>query len=146
MDALELLKEDHRKVKSLFQRAETAEASELGQICEQINKELEMHAHIEETVFYPAMQKYDELKDMVEESLEEHEEIKNLLADMSADDDELESKLEELKETVEHHAEDEEEGEMFPKIRQLLNQQELQRLGEQLQDAKGQHQPQRKVS
>jgi hypothetical protein len=145
MDALELLKQDHHKVKNLFEQAENTEGSELEKICEQIKTELELHAHIEETVFYPAMEKYDELKDMVQESREEHQEIKTLLQEISSDDEELESKLEELMETVEHHAEDEEEGEMFPKILEIVDKQELERLGEQLQTAKTQHQPQRKA-
>ena len=145
MDALELLKQDHQKVKDLFQQAEDAEGGELKKICEQIKTELEMHAHIEETIFYPAMEKYDELKEMVQESREEHQEIKNLLEEMSSDEDELEAKLEELMEVVEHHAEDEEEGEMFPQIRELVDTQQLQSIGEQLQAAKGQKQSQRKA-
>jgi hypothetical protein len=53
--------------------------------------------------------------------------------------------LEELMEVVQHHAEDEEEGEMFPIIRELVDAQELERMGEQLQTAKGQKQAQRKA-
>ena len=149
MDALELLKADHKKVKDLFEQAEDAEGSQLEEICKQIKTELETHAHIEETIFYPAMDKYDELKDMVRESLKEHNQIKNLLHEIStlgADGDELESKLEELMETVAHHAEDEEEGEMFPKILEIVDKQELERIGGQLQSAKGQNQPHRKAS
>ncbi len=145
MDALELLKQDHQKVKDLFAQAEDAEGNELEKLCEQIKTELETHAHIEETIFYPAMEKYEELKDMVEEAREEHREIKALLQEVSSDGDELEAKLEELMETVEHHAVDEEEGEMFPKIRELVDSAELNRIGEQLQTAKSQHQPQRKA-
>jgi iron-sulfur cluster repair protein YtfE (RIC family) len=145
MDALELLKEDHQKVKNLFQQAEDAEGDELEKICEQIKTELEMHAHIEETIFYPAMEKYDELKEMVQSSREEHQEIKTLLQEMSSDENELESQLEELMEVVEHHAEDEEEGEMFPKIRELVDAQELDEIGQQLQTAKTQNQSQRKA-
>ena len=91
------------------------------------------------------MEKYDDLKEMVEEAREEHQEIKTLLEEISADGDELESKLEELMETVEHHAEDEEEGEMFPKILAIVDKQELERIGDQLQQAKGQVQQQRKA-
>jgi hypothetical protein len=145
MDALELLHQDHQKVKELFLQAEDAEGDELQRICSQIKNELQIHAHIEETIFYPAMQKYDELKDLVAESLEEHQEIKELLEEISADDEEIESKLEELMEVVEHHAEDEEEGEMFPKIRELVATAELEKMGEQLQAAKTQSQQQRKV-
>jgi iron-sulfur cluster repair protein YtfE (RIC family) len=145
MDALELLKQDHQKVKDLFEQAEDAEGGDLDKICEQIKTELEMHAHIEETIFYPAMEKYDELKDMVQESREEHQEIKNLLEEMNSNADDIESKLEELMEVVEHHAEDEEEGEMFPKIRELIDAQQLAKIGEQLQSAKAQSQSQRKA-
>jgi hemoglobin-like flavoprotein len=149
MDVLELLKADHKKVKDLFEQAEDAEGSQLEEICKQIKTELETHAHIEETIFYPAMDKYDELKDMVRESLKQHNQIKNLLHEiytLGADGDELESKLEELMETVEHHAEDEEEGEMFPKILEIVDKQELERIGGQLQAAKGQNQPHLKAS
>jgi hemoglobin-like flavoprotein len=145
MNALELLKADHKKVKNLFEQAEDAEGNQLEEICKQIKTELETHAHIEETIFYPAMEKYDDLKEMVQESREEHQEIKTLLEEISADGDELESKLEELMETVEHHAEDEEEGEMFPKILEIVDKQELERIGDQLQQAKGQVQQQRKA-
>ena len=145
MDALELLKQDHEKVKDLFEQAEDAEGIALDKICEQIKNELEMHAHIEETIFYPAMEKYEDLKEMVQEAREEHQEIKILLQEMSAGGDELKTDLEELMETVEHHAEDEEEGEMFPKIRELVDSQELERIGQQLQAAKGQRQPQQRA-
>ena len=143
MDALELLKTDHKKVKELFKQAEDAEGSQLEAICKQIKSELETHARIEETVFYPAMEKYAELKDMVKEAREEHQEIKTLLEDMNGGGDDLESTLEELMETVEHHAEDEEEGEMFPAILEIVDKQELERIGAQLQAAKGQNEPQR---
>jgi hemerythrin HHE cation binding domain-containing protein len=144
MNALELLKADHKKVKALFQQAEAAEESQLEEICQHIKTELETHAHIEETVFYPAMEKYDELKEMVQESREGHQEIKTQLEELIFDD-ELKSQLEALMETVEHHAEDEEEGEMFPKILELIDIQELQKIGDQLQAAKGQFQQQRKA-
>jgi hemerythrin superfamily protein len=56
MDALELLKQDHAKVKELLERAEGAEqGKEQNAIFNQIKKELETHARIEEDVFYPAV-------------------------------------------------------------------------------------------
>ena len=83
MDALELLKQDHQTVKELFEQAEGMEdGKEQRQIFTQIKKELETHARIEETVFYPAMQKHEELKDMVLESIEEHKQVKTLLREM----------------------------------------------------------------
>lgn len=149
MDALELLTQDHEKVLDLFEEAEDADESQLEEICQQIKHELETHSRIEETIFYPAMEKHDELRAIVRESLREHNEIKNLLREideLGADSDDLEAKLEELRETVEHHAEDEEEGKMFPKIREIVDEKELEELGEQLEAAKGQTQSQRKAS
>ena len=140
MDALELLKQDHAKVKKLFEQAEDADQKEQQAIFTQIKTELEIHAHIEESVFYPAMQRYNELKDMVAESLEEHSKVKTLLKEMEAmaGSEDFEDKLEELIDNVEHHAEDEEESKMFPKVRDLVSAAELDKLGTQLQAAKGQ--------
>ncbi len=83
MDALELLKTDHKKVKELFKKAEGNEnQKQQKQLFEQIKTELETHTHIEETVFYPDVAKQEELKDMVLESLEEHKQVKTLLREM----------------------------------------------------------------
>lgn len=140
MDALELLKKDHQNVKELFQQANAAkDSNERKQLFDQIETELEIHAHIEETVFYPALEKREDLKDMVAEAREEHEEVKAVLEemeDLQSDSDELNSRLQELQETVEHHVE-EEEGEMFPKVRELFQEGELEQLGSQLESAKG---------
>ena len=140
MDALELLKQDHAKVKELLEKAESAEQSnERTAIFGKIKTELETHARIEETVFYPAVQKNEELKDMVLESIEEHKQVKTLLREMdslSKDSEKFEPKLKVLKENVEHHAEEEEEGKMFPKVRKLFSPIELQELGTELEAAK----------
>lgn len=140
MDALELLEQDHAKVKKLFEQAEDADQKEQRAIFTQIKTELEVHTYIEETVFYPAMQRYNELKDMVAESLEEHNKVKTLLNEMEgmSGEEDFEDKLEELIDNVEHHAEDEEESKMFPKVRELVSGAELDKLGAQLQAAKGQ--------
>jgi hemerythrin superfamily protein len=143
MDALELLKQDHQKVKELFEQAEEAEGEDQQEIFEQIKTELETHARIEETVFYPAVKEHEELKDMVLESLEEHKQIKTLLREMenlTSDSEKFEPKLQVLMENVEHHAEEEEEGKMFPKLRQIMGKQKLEQLGADLEAAKGQRQ------
>ena len=144
MDALELLKKDHRKVKDLFEEAEgTEDEKEKRKLFDEIQTELETHARIEETVFYPAMEKREELKDMVLESIEEHKQVKTLLREMDnlkADSEKFEPKLKVLMENVEHHAEEEEEGKMFPKVRQIFSQQELESLGQELEAAKNKRQ------
>lgn len=140
MDALELLKEDHHKVKELFEQAEKTEnEKQKRKIFGAIQTELETHARIEETVFYPAVEKHESLKDMVLESIEEHKQIKVLLKEidnLTAGSEKFEPKLKVLMENVEHHAEEEEEGKMFPKIRGVMSKQELETLGEELDAAK----------
>jgi len=140
MDALELLKKDHDTVKELFEKAEgNNNEKQQKQLFEQIKAELETHTHIEETIFYPAVEKFDELKDMVLESLEEHKQVKTLLREMenlTEDSEKFEPKLKVLMENVEHHAEEEEEGKMFPKVRKLMDTETLEQLGEELEAAK----------
>jgi hemerythrin superfamily protein len=80
MDTLELLKQDHQKVKELFEQAEQAQDKKhQKRIFREIKTELETHARIEENIFYPAMQEHGELKDMVLESREEHKQMKTVL-------------------------------------------------------------------
>jgi iron-sulfur cluster repair protein YtfE (RIC family) len=139
MNALELLKEDHQKVSELFAQIETAKnAKEKQRLFEQIKTELETHTHIEETAFYPVLEEYEELSDMVSEAYEEHKEVKSLLQEISGlknDSENFETKITELKDNVEHHVE-EEETEMFPQIEQLIEAPELETIGEELEAAK----------
>lgn len=150
MNALELLKQDHHTVKELFEQAEsTQDEKEKRKLFDEIQEELETHARIEETIFYPAVQKHEQLKDMVLESLEEHKQIKTLLREMDnlkSDSEKFEPKLKVLMENVSHHAEEEEEGKMFPKVRELISEQELASMGEELEKAKGKKHQQRKAS
>lgn len=139
MDALELLKEDHEKVAGLFEQIETDEdGANQEQLFAQIKQELDVHANAEEKVFYPRLKEIAEMRDITFEAIEEHQEIKNLLAEletMSADDDDWEDTISELRDTVEHHVE-EEEGEMFPQVREILSQEEINQLGKQLEAEK----------
>ena len=139
MNALEVLKQDHQKVKGLFQemRQATDEAKRKN-LFDKIDTELEMHAHIEETVFYPAIEEHEEFKGMVAEALEEHKKARMLLdelEELGADNHNFGSKLQLLMEAVEHHVAEEEE--MFPKIRELLEEDGLEQLGRDLESAKG---------
>jgi iron-sulfur cluster repair protein YtfE (RIC family) len=148
MDALELLKQDHQKVKELFKQGQQTEnRKEQKQIFKEIKSELETHARIEETIFYPAMEEHEELKDMVLESLEEHKQMKTVLRELSrlsANSERFKPKFKVLKDNVEHHAVEEEEGKMFPKIRDLIDRTELEQLGQELEAAK--HKRLRKAS
>ena len=135
-----MLKEDHQKVKGLFQEIrKSSDGSRQKELFDKIDTELEIHTHIEEAVFYPAIEEQEELKDMVAEALEEHHQAKELLQQLetlTVDNHDFGSKLRQLMEAVEHHVE-EEEGEMFPKIREVFDENELEQLGEDLESAKG---------
>lgn len=138
MNAIELLKEDHNKVSRLFQKVKGSEESEHKELFEKIKEELEVHTHIEETIFYPKIKEEPELEDIVLEGIEEHHQAKVFLRELSAltdDSQKFEPKLKVLMEGVEHHVQ-EEEGEMFPKIEELFDQSVLEELGREMEKEK----------
>ena len=136
MNALELLKQDHQKVKKLLISAtETEDKNEQKRLFKEIKSELDTHARLEETIFYPAVREHKELASMVFESLEEHRQVKTLLRELSrvtAGSDKFKAKLKVLKDDVEHHAEEEEEGKMFPKLRKAFDSKKIEELGQDL--------------
>ncbi len=143
MNAFTLLKADHKKVAGIFEKLEptTDRAVKTREdLFAQLKKELDVHARIEETILYPALKDPDETHDITLEAYEEHAVVKQLLAEldeMSKDEEEWGAKLKVLQENVEHHVE-EEEGEMFPKARKVLSEEEVEALGERLEKAKEQ--------
>jgi hemerythrin superfamily protein len=143
MNAFQLLKEDHQKVSGLFQQLEpTTERAEKTrtELFAKINEELSIHAQIEETIFYPAIKQAAETRDIVLEGFEEHHVVKMLLKELEAmpvDTEEWAAKLKVLQENVEHHVE-EEEGEMFPKSREVLSEDEINQLGMRMEELKKQ--------
>ena len=125
IDAVELLKQQHREVEDMFEqfekmtdRAKTSKKKLADQICEA----LIMHTTIEEEIFYPATREASEdTEDMVDEAVVEHASAKDLIAqimEMDPGDDLYDAKVKVLSEMIEHHVE-EEEKEMFPKARKL---------------------------
>ena len=134
MEAFELLKADHLKVAELFEQLEAASGKEKMNVFNQIKMELELHTHIEEKIFYPALEKPAETHDLTLEAYEEHDVVKRLLRELSrarTPNEEWEAKAKVLQENVEHHVE-EEENELFPKADSALGDEELQTLGEQM--------------
>jgi iron-sulfur cluster repair protein YtfE (RIC family) len=141
MNALELLQKDHDEVRRLFNLFKsTSDENEHRKLFETIKTELDTHSHIEEIVFYPAVEDQDEedLATLVDAAFEEHEEADMLLEEidrLNRTRSELRPKMMELMERVEHHA-SEEENEMFPRVREIITGEELDRLGEELQAEK----------
>ena len=140
MNAIELLKEDHKKVKGYFEQVKaTDEASEQRELFEKIKQELEIHTQIEEDVFYPYLIENDEeLSDLTKEGIEEHHGVKIFIREISAlsdDSEKLEPKLTVLMENVEHHVM-EEEGEMFQMCEEQFDSEVLEELGNRLEEEK----------
>ncbi|MDP8955727.1 MAG: hemerythrin domain-containing protein [Actinomycetota bacterium] len=139
LDAVALLKNDHRTVEGLFNKFEaTRDARAKGRIRDDLVKELSIHAAIEEELLYPAADERARQKGLVLESLEEHHLVKVLLAEidgMNPEDERFEAKVHVLMENVMHHAK-EEEKDLLPKVRQVLSRSELIELGEQMEQAK----------
>jgi hemerythrin-like domain-containing protein len=142
MDAITLLKADHKAVEKLFKAFEKlGEGAKVRkqQIVESIIEELSVHAAIEEQVFYPAIRKEVEgVDDTVLESLEEHHIVKWTLSEldgMDPDEERFDAKVTVLTESVRHHVE-EEEQELFPAVRQALGRKRLGEIGDAMEAAK----------
>jgi hemerythrin superfamily protein len=138
MNAIELLKADHDKVSRLFQKVKATGENEHKELFEQIMEELEVHTHIEETIFYPKMKDEKELEDLVLEGIEEHHQVKMFLRELAAlteTSEKFEPKLQVLMEDVTHHVQ-EEEGEMFPMIEELFDEAALAELGAEMEAEK----------
>jgi hemerythrin superfamily protein len=139
MNALELLMEDHRRVRDLFEQVKATESQrQHKQLFRKIKTELDTHAYIEEKVFYPALKKYEEFRETVLESVEEHLQMKTLLRAidrLSEGAERFDAKLKVLMDDVEHHVE-EEEGELFPKVETRFPGEWLKEMGREIEAAK----------
>lgn len=134
MDAITLLKADHEKVAGIFEQLEPTTERAVKtreELFTKLKQELDVHTHIEETIFYPVLKQEAETRDITLEGLEEHHVIKILLkelAGMGVDSEQWTAKLKVLKESVEHHVE-EEEDDMFKGAREVLSKEQLEALG-----------------
>jgi hemerythrin superfamily protein len=140
MNAIDLLKADHETVDQLFQKVKSTEEEQHPELFEKIREELDVHAHIEEKVFYPRLiaEGDEELSDITKEGIEEHHQVKVLLREIGAlkdESDKFEPKLKVLMEDVEHHVM-EEEGEMFKMVEEQFDRETLDTIGEELEAEK----------
>ncbi|MER7817320.1 hemerythrin domain-containing protein [Streptomyces sp. NPDC096153] len=142
MDAIVLLREDHKTVEKLFKRFEKTDdddTAERREIADRVIEELTVHAWIEEKVFYPAAREAaPETADHVLESIEEHHVVVWMLSeikDLDPADERFKAKMSVLMENVRHHVE-EEEQDWFPDVRKAMGRKRLTELGEQLEQEK----------
>ena len=137
MDALTLLKADHDKVKGMLNKLdETTERAEVTRTegLRTLKQELTIHETIEEEILYPALKEFSKTRDITFEAYEEHHVVDTIMAELEqtpVDDETWAAKLTVMKENLEHHIE-EEEGEMFKQARQVMDESELEALGERM--------------
>jgi hypothetical protein len=140
-DAIELLETDHRRLERLLKQAEKTDARSARrrtELLDTIGTELGVHEQIEEQVFYPALQSHPEGKAIVLEGYEEHHVANVIIGELrglAKDDERWGAKVKVLRESIEHHIE-EEEGEMFRTARAVMGQDELRQLGRQMAEMK----------
>ena len=120
IDAIDLLKADHRKVEALFEKYESAR-SKKADIARQICMELTIHTMIEEEIFYPACREAGVESDMMDEANVEHDGAKVLIAELengAPDDEYYDAKVKVLSEEIKHHVKEEEQrGGIFTEAR-----------------------------
>ncbi len=147
MDALTLLEDDHRKVKRIM--ADLEKTTERGiktreELFGKLVEELTVHEQIEEQIFYPevrARAQSKQLVDLVAESYQEHhfvDMVKEEIEDTPFEAEEWAAKFKVMKENIEHHADEEEEGKMFPKVRKVFSREELEDMGTRMQELREQ--------
>jgi iron-sulfur cluster repair protein YtfE (RIC family) len=145
MDALTLLAEDHKKVKKILGALE--KTTERGvktreELFTRLVEELSIHEQIEERIFYPEVReraRTKELEELVAESYQEHHFVDVVKAEIEGtpfDAEEWAAKFKVMKENIEHHADEEEEGKMFPKVRKVFSREELEDMGTRMAELK----------
>jgi hemerythrin-like domain-containing protein len=141
MEAIKMLKRQHRTVEGLFRQIEKSDdPGECRDLLQQVEENLRLHMELEEEIFYPAVREVQSKKaeEMVNEAYEEHGVVKLVLAqlpEVNPGDERFHAKMTVLSELIEHHVE-EEEKEMF-KLAEKLGDEELERIGEQMQARAG---------
>ena len=139
MNAITLLKDDHKRIKDLFRRyrrlGSGAKKTKARLVAAMI-KELSQHSMIEEAVFYPECRaRAPETADDVLESLEEHHIVKwtlDELRTMDPSNERYDAKVTVLMENVLHHVKEEEQA-LFPAAARTLSRRDLNEIGEALQ-------------
>ncbi len=111
MNAVEMLKADHRKVEDLFEKYEKARGKK-AEIAKKICLELIVHTMLEEEIFYPACREVGVEEDMMDEADVEHDGAKVLIAELehgTPEDDYYDAKVKVLSEEIKHHVKEEEQ-------------------------------------
>ena len=139
-DVVTMLEQDHREVEELFEKIKNTNGADAGPARHtRLAADLRLHMKVEESIVYPAIAKQvDDGNDMVEEAKTEHEGARKVLGDvekLSPNEPGFDGALEMLEAGISHHVE-EEEDEVFPKLRESVSAEELDDLGQKVAAAK----------
>ncbi len=143
MNAIELLKTQHREVEGFFLRCRTAPSDQKIMLLGRIAEALTLHASLEELYFYPLLAEHNLAEDH-DRSLEEHAEVKQIISRLlgaKQTDPQVDQLLVQLETSVLEHVQLEESA-VFPRLQQLIDEQELVRVGTEMQQAIGRLQQQ----
>lgn len=138
MNAIDLLKQQHREVEDLFEEFEAqgeGARKTKERLCRQIADQLAVHAEIEEKIFYPEA-KQKNIEEILRRAVEEHLAMKRTLTDLieaDVEDAQFDARMNVLKELVEHHVE-EEEKDLFPKVGKACSKADLEDMGARMQE------------
>lgn len=152
MNAIEMLIQEHEEAANMFDELENTNEDQVTTADEnttvvqgridlfrKLRNALMLHARAEEQVFYPALENFDETRDLIAEAYREHAEVEQMLEEigqLNPTNEEWLDKIAELRENVEHHVA-EEEDELFPQVEELFDEERLQELGAQMEAVKG---------
>ncbi len=133
MNAIEMLKQQHREVEDLLEELEGAgegAKKTKERLFRRIADAVAIHSEIEEKLFYPES-KSEETEEQLRQAVEEHLSVKRVIADLlesGPEDEQFDARCVVLKEQIEHHVEEEEE-QLFPKVQEICSKDELEDLG-----------------
>src|SRR5262245_6813068 len=143
MNAVEFLLEDHQKILRLIEELESVD-EKVGadptdtETFNKLHQALRMHTEIEEDIFYPAMEEFDIVRQVVEIAYQEHELIDQLLSQLTTlapNEIEFQEALADLRNILEHHIE-EEEGILLPSAEELFEEVKLEEMGRRMEEMK----------
>ena len=140
MDCLEFLKDQHDEAKKLFKRLDKAEGADAAKIWSELSEKLSMHETLEEKLLYPELKKAETTEEMVLEAYQEHHVMDLLIGEINKlkpSDEAFHPKATVLQENTEHHIE-EEESDLFPKVRKIWDADKRAKVGQQMAEMKEQ--------
>jgi hemerythrin-like domain-containing protein len=138
LDVLTFLTAEHNEARAVFKQLEKADGAAATRLWTQLKRMLSTHEELEETYFYPPLKQEPAARDMILEAYQEHHVMDVLIEEISAlkpGDEAWAPKIKVLQENTEHHIEDE-EGELFPRVRKIWDAARRTQVGRQMQEEK----------